>query len=1090
MPTRVLLGPVGSGKTRELLSILKQTAREYPLAPIWVLLPGRRQEDAFRERLAAEPGDTFFNITFFSFYTLYAHLLDIAARPQRQLDSAARLRLIRALLLDLQARGSLRVFDRIADKPGFVPVIADFIYELKQSRIEPEDFSAAAARGKPTDRDLAAIYAAYQDMLRDNDLVDREGEGWLALDELGRQPALATDVRLLLADGFDQFNPLQAQLLARLASRAHHTLVGLPTVPGREKTIGRRFQEALEQLQAAHLEIDTPLIVERLDAANRIHNPALRHLVETCFTPNNTIPSSNGSIGLIEAPDPVQESAALMRQVKRLLVTSGSLPEDILIAARDWERYSGPLAEAARRYGVPAAFHYGGAISAVPVIQTLLRLTELAAVDFRQREVFNALRSPYVYADGLSGETVDLLERISRARQVIGGRGQWIEAIWRAAQPQQSEDGEPSQMIDAAQAAALERALTRFFEAVIPPESGSAAEFVAWIERLIGNDPQADPDEEPEPPADGLSLRLLEAIRAADAPAEFVSRDLSAMQALKRGLAGLLAAQRLFRALNLADDDHLTAAEFIYDLKIVLGATAIDNHPSRFGRVLITTVAGARGLPHVHVFIPGLSEGIFPAPAPEDVLYLDTEREQLRQRGIHLQTQAERAADEGLFYELIGLARESLTLSRPTVQNGTLWPESYLWRMVRQTFADSPAVIERSRIALGATPGIEDAAALEEVLLATAESLNRAELPPAAEGVYNWLVADHPRQWAHLRAMRRMEYHRIAGRPRDSSNGCLSDPRLLDWVAEALGPRRVWSASQMNDYGLCGFRFFAKRLLKLEPLLEPEEGLDVLQRGTLNHAILEATYRRLAAENIPLTPDYAEIALAILREIAAEQLADAPRQYGFRASALWQQEQQTILRKLEAIIQQDFSADSPVNSFSDGLPRQPYRLEQPFGLDPAAPLEIPLPDPIGALRVQGYIDRMDRVGDAVVVIDYKTGSTPIPTDEMREGRNFQMLLYVLAGEQILAANPDPTAPKQVAGGLFWHLGSQAASGKLDLQTEEGRSAVEDGLAHLSEHIRQGRAGLFPAEPGKRVDGACSHICEYSQLCRIRVRRGW
>lgn len=1090
MPTTVLLGPVGSGKTRELLSILKQTTREHPLSPVWVLLPGRRQEDAFRERLAAKPGDTFFNITFFSFYTLYTHLLDIAAQPQRQLDSTSRLRLIRALLLELQGQGQLRVFHRIADKPGFVPVIADFIYELKQNRITPEHFSAAAAHGSPTDHDLAVIYSAYQDRLRQNDLVDREGEGWLALDELGRQPTIATDVRLLLADGFDQFNPLQAQLLARLASRVHHTLVGLPTVPGREKTIGRRFQEALTQLQAAHQAAGVPLTVEPLAALSSIRNPALRHLVETCFTPNNTIPSSNGSIGLIEAPDPVQESAALMRQVKRLLVMSSSQPEDILIAVRDWERYSGPLAQAARRYGIPTAFHYGVAISTIPVIQTLLRLTELAAADFRQQEVISALRSPYIYADGLSSEVIDLLERISRTQQVIGGRDQWIEAVRQAAQPQQTEDGEPVQMIDTDQAAALEHALTRFFEAVTPPESGSAAEFVAWIEHLIGNDPQADPDEESAPSIDGLSLRLLEAIRADGVPAEFVSRDLSAIHALKQVLAGLLAAQRLFRALNLAGDDRLTAAEFIYDLKIVLDATAIDNHPSRFGRVLVTTIAGARGLPHAHVFIPGLSEGIFPAPVPEDVLYLDTEREQLRERGIHLQTQTERAADEGLFYELIGLARESLTLSRPTVQNGTLWPESYLWRMVRQTFADSPALIERSRIALGAAPAVEDAASLDEVMLATAELLNHTELSPTSAAAYNGLVVAHPQQWAHIRAMRHMEYRRITGHPRDPFNGCLSDPHLLDWVAGALGPRRVWSASQMNDYGLCGFRFFAKRLLKLEPLLEPEEGLDVLQRGTLNHAILEATYRRLADENIPLMPDYAETALAILREIAAEQLASAPQQYGFRALALWPQEQQTILRKLEAVIQQDFSDSSPVNKFSGGQPRQPYRLEQPFGLDPAVPLEIPLPAPTGALRVQGYIDRMDRIGDAVVVIDYKTGSTAIPISEMREGRNFQMLLYVLAGERILANNPDPAAPKRVAGGLFWHLSNQKSSGEIDLQSEEGQSALEEGLAHLSEHIQQGRAGVFPVEPGKRVDGACSHICEYSQLCRIRVRQGW
>ena len=40
-------------------------------------------------------------------------------------------------------------------------------------------------------------------------------------------------------------------------------------------------------------------------------------------------------------------------------------------------------------------------------------------------------------------------------------------------------------------------------------------------------------------------------------------------------------------------------------------------------------------------------------------------------------------------------------------------------------------------------------------------------------------------------------------------------------------------------WGLCGFRFFSRRLLHLEPYEEPESGLDALQLGSLNHKILE-----------------------------------------------------------------------------------------------------------------------------------------------------------------------------------------------------------------------------------------------------------
>src|SRR5690606_20473162 len=98
------------------------------------------------------------------------------------------------------------VFAGIAHTPGFVSVIASFLFELKQDLIKPPEFFTAAASDK--ERELATIYAAYQRILQQNDLVDREGEGWLALDALDKNPALAASVDLLIADGYDQFNIL------------------------------------------------------------------------------------------------------------------------------------------------------------------------------------------------------------------------------------------------------------------------------------------------------------------------------------------------------------------------------------------------------------------------------------------------------------------------------------------------------------------------------------------------------------------------------------------------------------------------------------------------------------------------------------------------------------------------------------------------------------------------------------------------------------------------------------------------------------------------------------------------------------------
>ncbi|MBZ0286297.1 MAG: hypothetical protein K8I30_01680, partial [Anaerolineae bacterium] len=274
MPIQLLLAPVGAGKTRRALTALVDTLQRDAFAKIWVLLPSRRQEDAFRQRLLDfDPTcRVYFNVEFFNFYKLYARLLDIAGQPQRQLDDTARLRLLREILADLNASHELEIYGQIADKPGFVQIVADFIYELKQNVIYPETFRTAART--PKDRDLASIYDAYQDKLRQYDLVDREGEGWLALEAARDNPTIGMGVSLLLAHGFDQFNPLQSRLLALLASYADNALITLPTVLGRENTVGRRFQEAYNGLRVAFDEIDESVIEERAMPPLEFRRPA------------------------------------------------------------------------------------------------------------------------------------------------------------------------------------------------------------------------------------------------------------------------------------------------------------------------------------------------------------------------------------------------------------------------------------------------------------------------------------------------------------------------------------------------------------------------------------------------------------------------------------------------------------------------------------------------------------------------------------------------------------------------------------------------------------------------------------------------
>ncbi|HRL13053.1 MAG TPA: hypothetical protein PKX07_14310, partial [Aggregatilineales bacterium] len=336
---RVLLAPVGAGKTQAALEAISRAVSRAPLARIWVLLPTRRQEDAFRQRLIDydDGRSLYFNIEFFNFYGLNRRLLDMAAIAAHELSDAARYRLLRTVI-DAE-HDALTAFGGIAGTPGFARITGDLIYELKQNLITPEAFSAAART--PKDHDLARLYDAYQRRLirrpGDQQLVDREGAGWLALAQLETDPALASDLALLVADGFDQFSPVQARLLALLSARAHETLITLTTVPEREQTVGRRFTDTL-----ALLERGNALQVETRPLSGAFHRASIQHLTARIFRENaasDRAAISDDGLRFVEAPDAAGEVAAILRDVKRLLL-DGTAPESIMVALRDWERYA------------------------------------------------------------------------------------------------------------------------------------------------------------------------------------------------------------------------------------------------------------------------------------------------------------------------------------------------------------------------------------------------------------------------------------------------------------------------------------------------------------------------------------------------------------------------------------------------------------------------------------------------------------------------------------------------------------------------------------------------------------------------------
>jgi ATP-dependent helicase/nuclease subunit B len=1063
MPGTLLTGAAGYGKTQAAISHIKSMLNHKLFGKIWVLLPTELQISTFRTRLMQEMGDSaHFGVEFFDFYDLYARLLELANIPQRRVKDAARFRILRHVLDDVATK--LRHFNTIAHMPGFLALAADFIRELKQAEITPEHFLSVA--NTPKDHDLALIYEGYQTFLRSQYLVDSEGEGWLALAQFEDGVSMPLNVDLLLIDGYDQFNPVQARLLGQLVASLPETFLTLTYEADRAETAHRRFAQTFAQLtEAGDWHVKTLTLNAMLN-----RSATLAHLTRHLFDIFGESINNDGAVSMVEAPDRQREVQTVLRRVKRLLL-DGTAPDEIAIVARSLEPYNAYFLETAPAYGVPLAVRHGAPLKENPAVAAFLGLIDLHADDFRRRSVMDALHSPYLESPDLIDVQIDKLDLVSRGRIVIRGCDEWLNAIEAAGKLKSNEDEVPLDALSPDEAVQLRNVLSRFFDRTTPIETATARQYVRWLEALIGPDPVPfeEPSDEDEAQKQTTHFNVLSQIRNGIEPA-LVARDLAAIETLKRVMLDVLSAYELVDPY--ADVDWAT---FRLDLQ-----TAIDNAcvntarmGSRTGRVLLASVFEARGLPHDHIFMLGLSEGEFPARAPENSLYSDDERRQLQARQLPILTRAEAADETSLFYEMTALAKQSFTLTRSYIdERSNDWPASPFWRAVQQLVE-----VEVERLPIAAAIRLEEAARLSEAMLALAQSLS-GKLSEPSSAAHNWMVsqAELSARWANALRGRKIEMNRAArGIAHNAHTGHLFDPVLRKIVAEMLGPERLWSASQFNEYGICPYRFFAKRMLRLEVLEEPEEGMDQLQLGTLYHEILEYTYRQIAYEELVIGPENQAKALAILDQMLDRFLRDAPERHGFRETALWPHEQIILRRKLRSLVALDFSSDSPLIKKFGEATRHNIRQEVRFGWDNQQAMV--LDGPAGPLKVRGQIDRVDQIGNQAIVIDYKSGSGKITPDDMVEGRNIQMMLYIYAAPQVMHDNEI----EGVAGGTFWHIGSEEISKPI----MGAASELEDARVNLHERIIAGRQGIFVNTPSKRTnDGHCSGYCEFSQLCRV------
>lgn len=737
------------------------------------------------------------------------------------------------------------------------------------------------------------------------------------------------------------------------------------------------------------------------------------------------------SPSFILMPDPSSEAESVARSVLQMIEHGAGMHEIAVFHGAD-SSYPALLASAFRRADVPAVRFPGQPLNETPAGRAVLALIELPVQDYSRVAVldFFALAQSHPSLPGGGADVpvrATTWERISREAGVTHGAARWGEAL-------------------AAAAADLR-------------DRASNVDDDAWRERIESDAETADA-------LSGLMQTLigrLEPLRSEQPAARFVARLRAVVDDYVRtDSTGFVEVVEEIDQLGTvaAIGGALNLETFITAFDANLRAAAIREGGLGDG-ILVADFRAAAGLRYPHVVVCGAHEGAFPpgvgiAPVVDENWWSAARARHPFVEDANARLERERAAA----LRCLATATESLTVTLSvTASAGT-----------RERYP-SPVVAEVASAALGrrVTPTDIRNSVYPETVRGRSP-LAAAAVGPALDAFESELreaiAARQAGAWApptgHRLALP-VELRRMRRAPRlNRWDG------LVQLDVPLLPADRQLSATSVEAYGTCGFRFFLRSILRLQALDEPEERqtMDPAMRGTIVHKALDRFFRRNQERGRPAPGEsWNDADQAELLAILDEQIARASARGQAGLPIFHAHELATLHADMERFLKEDSLHRLTARAM-------PAAFEWEF--DGVA---------IGGRRFRGAADRVDRSldGTRAWIIDYKTGRsegyTAEPRDPFNGGEQLQLGIYAAA----LASMEDVEVT-----GRYWFITQRGEFAAVEY-THSPENAGR--LAEVVRAIEAGvSGGVFPAVPGEEDQRGGFENCAYCDFDRICSRR--
>lgn len=975
----LIYGRSGSGKTEYCLDTACALAQS-GVGEILFITPEQYNFTAEKKLLSRLGESGAKSVECFSFSSLSSELKRICGADALPLLSKGARAVLMKKAVEL-VRGELSVFNSKTSTLSFITAMTDIYEEMRSCEKTWQDIKRAgeAVDKKPLSSklcDISAVMKKYEELLS-NSYFD-------PADELSRLYSRLCETRYfsgktVIIDGFNGFVANEFKIVELILSQAQNVYITLAcdgdSIDDEHGLFGYINKTAASVVKAAR-EIGKPLGTVLLRENKRAANIDIKRAQENIYS---KAPQSFGdapeNICVYSGESVADECDFAALTIKKLL-RAGAKAGDIAVICRDMEKYSGELSFAFKKYEVPFFDDERQSVSTQPVSAFVRYLFRCVIYSYRSEDVLCLAKTGLT---GLSREEINALENYAFVWDITGVRK------WNA----------PFVNAPAGFKGTLDESDKRQLERL-----NSSREYL--ISRL--NDFKKA--------VSGANARQISAAVynalisfSADKKLRLLARELNSygrnVLANEQNRVWDLLMEMLTELAAVCGEEQISAADYFELFTVMLQTEDLGVLPQGIDCVQFGAADRIRADSPSVVFILGATQGEFPKVFSGGGLLSDADRIILSENDFRLYSFGETLNIQERFfaYSAVCAARERLFVSYS--RSGLNTSPSSLITSLISVFPNMRVLRRRD---IEPQELIESRESAFELMSSVFE-----ENTPLSASLKKFFERD-----GRYKAVERM-----------FSN---EDMRITnsDNAVSLFGRDMYLSASKIDDYFSCPFKYFCKFGLSARPLQKAQLG--AMQTGNVIHYVLEHMLSEWEPEKLAECSE-SQIAVKVnkyLNEYFENELGDTSE-----LNSRFKYQFMRISRILCSVVLQlarEFSQSSFVPAAFE------LKIDKDGDVQPPV---IRLEN--GSVRIRGAVDRvdvLDKNGTRYIrVVDYKSGTKKFHLYDVLYGLNLQMFVYLFS----LCADKSSRFSGVPAGVLYMH----ALRKIYDVESADARQEIEE-----------------------------------------------